>query len=131
MKKTLTKDVIAKIQNYLGGCSQKVICRYLGVSTQTLSQNIEKDFSKIADSEIGKRLDTFLHLLEFTKSDAALSPGVLHRLLTLPAYEYQGWKIDVVSAIHSGVGKEKALKIFKQAVDVLQRPIDKQPSKQP
>lgn len=124
----LTKDVVERIQSYLGNCSQKVICRYIGVTTVALSQNIEKEFSAILDNKVGRRLDVLLYVLECAKKDATLESGILHRLLTLPAFEdREGWKIDVVTAIHQDDRKEMLVEIFQRAVQQLRKPVDKNP----
>jgi len=128
MGRPLTKDVIARIQNYLGDCSQKVICRYIGVTPVALSQNIEKEFPAILDNKVGRRLDALLYLLECAKKDGTLESGVLHRLLTLPAFEdREGWKIDVITAIRQDDRKEMLVEIFQRAVQLLRKPVDKNP----
>jgi hypothetical protein len=128
MKNIITRDVVARVGLYLGECSQKVICRYLGITTVALSQNIERPFSEILENKVGKRLDSLLFLLECIKKDETLDSGTVHRLLTLPAFpDKEGWKIDVVSAIHEDYEKAMLVEIFQRAVDMLRRPVDKVP----
>ena len=124
----LTKDVVSAIQGYLGDCSQKVVCRYLGVTTVAMSQNILTSFSDILDNKVGRRLDVLLYVLESAKNDATLESSALHRLLTLPSLtDESGWEIDVVSAIHNDASKEMALKIFNESIRMTRKPVDNGP----
>lgn len=128
MRTPSTRDVVEKIQCYLGNCTQKVICRYLGVSNVALSQNIEREFATILDNKVGKRLDALLYVLECAKKDQSLEAGMLHRLLTLPAQkDRDGWKIDVISAIHQDDQKEMLVEIFQSALHQLRKTFDKAP----
>lgn len=130
MKDIFTRSVVNRISNLLGDCSQKVICRYIGVTTVALSQNIDRPFSEILNNKVGSRLDSLLYLLECTKKDESLDVSITHRLLTLPAYkEKDGWKIDVVSAIHQDADKTYLLEIFNCAVSILRKPVDSAPAK--
>ena len=128
MKTVITRDVVNTICQYLGDCSQKVVCRYLGVTPVALSQNIERNFAEILDNRVGKRLDTLLYLLECVKKDETLEPGMLHRLITLPAYKGKdSWKIDVATAIHEEYDKDMVIEVFLHALKQLRRPVDKRP----
>ena len=128
MQNLTTRVVVEHIQGYLGGCSQKVICRYLGVTTVALSQNIEKPFTEILENKVGSRLDSLLFLLECVKHDQTIDASLLHRLLTLPAYKGKdGWEIDVVSAIHEDYPPKKLVEIFQRAVEVLRKPFEQTP----
>ena len=128
MKAASTRDVVERINQYLGGTSQKVLCRYIGVTPVALAQNIEKDFASILDNKVGRRLDALLFLLECAKKDETLEAGTLHRLITMPAFlRKDGWKIDVATAIHEDDPKEMLVEIFQKAVDQLRKPMDKQP----
>jgi hypothetical protein len=128
MNTVTTRNVVEKICQYLGDCSQRVLCRYLGVTTVALSQNIERQFSEIIDNRVGKRLDALLYLLECVKKDETLEPSTLHRLITLPSYpDKSGWKIDVASAIHEEYAKEVIVEVFLRALEQLRRPVDKNP----
>lgn len=124
----MTRTVVERIQAYLGDCSQKVLCRYLGITAVALSQNIETTFEEIIDNKVGRRLDSFLYLLECVKKDETLDPATLHRLVTLPSYpDKSGWKVDVVSAIHEDYDKEKLVEIFLAAIAKVRKPVDKTP----
>lgn len=128
MKKASTRDVVERISHYLGDCSQKVICRYIGVTQVALAQNIEKDFSLILDNKVGRRLDALLFLLECAKKDETLEPSILHRLITLPALtRNDGWQVDVATAIQEDDSKEVLVEIFQKAVEHLRKPLDKKP----
>ncbi|MEK6625227.1 MAG: hypothetical protein AABY86_09680 [Bdellovibrionota bacterium] len=128
MKKITTRDVVNKVCHYLGDCSQKVVCRYLGVTPVALSQNIERNFYEILDNRVGKRLDALLYLLECVKKDETLEPAMLHRLITLPAYKGKdSWKIDVATAIHEEHEKDMIIEVFLCALQQLRRPVDKKP----
>ena len=128
MKGILTRDVVDRISLLLGGSSHKVIARYIGVTTVALSQNIERPFSEILDNKVGKRLDSLLYLLECVKKDESLDVSIIHRLLTLPAYKGKdGWKLDVVSAIHEEADKEMLVEMFLAAVSAIRKPVDKAP----
>jgi hypothetical protein len=128
MKKAMTRDVVDRISQYLGDCSQKVICRYIGVTPVALAQNIERDFASILDNKVGRRLDALLFLLECAKKDETLEPSMLHRLITLPAFTGKdGWKVDVATAIHEDDSKEMLVEVFQKAVEQLRKPVDKKP----
>lgn len=128
MESVTTRDVVDQIQKYLGGCSQKVICRYIGVTTVALSQNIETDFKSILENKVGRRLDALLYLLECIKTDETLEPSMIHRLLTLPAFKGKdGWKIDVVTALHEDDSKKMLVEIFQVAVKQLRKPLEVKP----
>lgn len=128
MKTIMTRAVVERIQAYLGDCSQKVLCRYLGITTVALSQNIETKFEEIIDNKVGRRLDSLLYLLECVKKDETLDAATLHRLVTLPSYpDKSGWKVDVASAIHEDYDKEKLVEIFLSAIAKVRRPVDKNP----
>ncbi len=128
MKSLTTRVVVEKIQSYLGDCSQKVICRYLGVTTVALSQNIERPFAEILENKVGSRLNALLFLLECVKKDETLDAPILHRLLTLPAFVSKDeWEMDVVSAIHEDYPPEMLVEIFLCAVRELRRPVDQTP----
>lgn len=128
MKQAVTRDVVECIRRYLGGCSQKAVSRYIGVTDVALAQNIEKDFASILDNKVGRRLDALLYLLECAKKDETLEPSMLNRLLTLPAFKRNdGWLIDVVTAIQEDDQKEMLVEIFQKAVDQLRKPVDKKP----
>lgn len=130
MKDISTRAVVDRISHLLGDCSQKVVAHYIGVTTVALSQNIERPFAEILDNKVGSRLDSLLYVLECVTNDASLETGVIHRLLTLPAYkDKDGWKTDVISAIHEGADKNLLLEMFKHAVNTLRKPVDKLPSK--
>ena len=126
----LTRQVIERIQSYLGDCSQKVIARYIGVTPVALSQNIEKPFALIIENKVGARLDSLLFLLECIQPDETLDASTLHRLLTLPAFkDRSGWKLDVVSAIHEDYEKTMLFEIFQRAVEALRKPVKQTPIK--
>jgi len=128
MKTATTRDVVDRISEYLGDCSQKVICRYIGVTPVALAQNIERDFTSILDNKVGRRLDALLFLLECAKKDETLESSTLHRLITLPAFTRKdGWKIDVATAIHEDNSKEMLVEVFQKAVEQLRKPVDKKP----
>jgi hypothetical protein len=128
MKVLTTRVVVERIQSYLGDCSQKVICRYLGVTTVALSQNIERPFAEILENKVGSRLNALLFLLECVKKDETLDAPILHRLLTLPAYASKdGWEIDAVSAIHEDCPPEMLVEIFLRAIETLRKPVDQTP----
>lgn len=128
MSKYSTRVVVERIQRYLGDCSQKVVCRYLGVTAVALSQNIERPFNEIWDNKVGLRLKALLYLLECVKKDETLEVATLHRLLTLPAYKSkEGWMVDVVSAIHEDYPPEMLVEIFNKALHKLRRPVDQVP----
>ena len=130
MGRVTTRNVVEKIQEYLGQCSQKVICRYLDVTPVALSQNIERDFPEIMDNKVGHRIGSLLYVLECAKKDATLEAPILHRLLTLPAFKNkEGWKIDVVTGIHQEYPKEILVEIFLKAVGALRKPVDNRPVK--
>lgn len=128
MKNVTTREVVDRISQLLGGSSQKLIARYIGVTTVALSQNIERPFAEIIDNKVGSRLDSLLFLLECVKNDESLDVAIIHRLLTLPAYKGEdGWKLDVVSAIHEDADKHILIEIFQHAVNAIRKPIDKIP----
>lgn len=130
MGKVTTRKVVEQIQEYLGDCSQKVICRYLDVTPVALSQNIERNFSEIINNKVGERLDSLLYVLECAKKDATLEAPILHRLLTIPAFpDKEGWKVDVITGIHQNYPKEILVEVFLKAVDILRKPVDKKPVK--
>jgi hypothetical protein len=130
MRDTPTRSVVNRISNLLGDCSQKVICRYIGVTPVALSQNIDRPFSEILNNKVGSRLDSLLYLLECSEIDKSLDVSIIHRLLTLPAYkEKDGWKIDVVSAIHQDADKKVLHEIFNHAVSILRKPVGSTPAK--
>lgn len=128
MKKIMTREVVDTVSNYLGGCPDKVISRYIGVSAVWLSKNIEKPFSEILENKVGKRLDALLYLLECARKDETIDASNIHRLLTLPAFvDKDGWKVDVVSAIHAEYDKGMLIEIFQRALESLRKPLDKVP----
>lgn len=128
MTSPTTRVVVERVQGYLGNCSQKVICRYLGVTPVALSQNIERPFSEILDNKVGSRLNALLYLLECVKKDETLEAPTLHRLLTLPAFPTKdGWDLDVVSALHEGYPPKLLVEVFQRAVDALRKPVDSTP----
>ncbi len=128
MKSPTTRVVVERVQSYLGDCSQKVICRYLGVTPVALSQNIERPFNEILDNKVGSRLNALLFLLECAKKDETLEAPILHRLLTLPAFPTkEGWDLDVVSALHEDYPHKVLVEVFQRAVDVLRKPVDQTP----
>jgi hypothetical protein len=130
MSNLSTRVVVDRISQLLGDSSQKVIARYIGVSTVALSQNIERPFSEIIDNKVGKRLDSLLYVLECARNDETLDAPVIHRLLTLPAYKGpDGWKLDVISAIHEDADKAMLVEMFSSAIAVLRKPVDKSPAK--
>ena len=130
MKTISTKAVVGRISHLLGDSSQKVICRYIGVTPVALSQNIERTFTDILANKVGSRLDSLLHLLECVKKDETLDAGTIHRLLTLPAYKGKDdWKIDVISAIQEDADKTMLHEIFMHALKVLRKPVEKEPAK--
>ncbi len=128
MNQLLTRVVVERIQNYLGDCSQKVVCRYLGVTPVALSQNIERPFSEIYDNKVGLRLKALLYILECSKKDETLEVATIHRILTLPAFKGKdGWMLDVVSAIHDEYPSEMLVEVFNHALTKLRKPIDQVP----
>jgi len=130
MKTVLTREVVDRISLLLGDSSHKVIARYIGVSAVALSQNIERPFKEILHNKVGKRLDSLLFLLECVKNDESLDTPIIHRLLTLPAFkDKDGWKVDVITAIHEEYEKPKLIEIFQKAIEVLRKPVEKNPAK--
>jgi hypothetical protein len=130
MKNVLTREVVDRIRLLLGDSSHKIIARYIGVSTVALSQNIERPFKEILDNKVGKRLDSLLFLLECVRNDESLDIPIIHRLLTLPAFkDKDGWKVDVVSAIHEEYDKSMLIEVFQKAIEVLRKPVEKTPVK--
>ena len=128
MKNVTTREVVDRISQLLGGSSQKLIARYIGVTTVALSQNIERPFAEIIDNKVGSRLDSLLFLLECVKNDESLDVAIIHRLLTLPAFKGRdGWKLDVISAIHEDADKLMLIEIFQHAVNSIRKPVDKVP----
>lgn len=128
MKSLTTRVVVERVQSYLGDCSQKVICRYLGVTPVALSQNIERPFNEILDNKVGSRLNALLFLLECVKKDETLEAPILHRLLTLPAFPAKdGWDLDVVSALHEDYPPKVLVEVFQRAVDALRKPVEPTP----
>lgn len=128
MRNVTTREVVDRISQLLGDSSQKVIARYIGVTTVALSQNIERPFAEIIENKVGSRLDSLLFLLECVKNDESLDVAIIHRLLTLPAFKGRdGWKLDVISAIHEDADKLMLIEIFQHAVNVIRKPVDKVP----
>lgn len=127
MKTILTRDVVDNLAAFLD-CPQKVLCRYLGITPVALSQNIERPFKDILENKVGKRLDNFLFLVDCIKKDSTLDSAVIHNVLALPSYVGKdGWKIDVISAMHEEYEKEMLVEIFFQALATLRERFDKKP----
>jgi hypothetical protein len=130
MKNVSTREVVDRIRFLLGDSSHKFVARYIGVSTVALSQNIERPFKEILDNKVGKRLDSLLYLLECVQSDESLDTPIIHRLLTLPAFKAKdGWKVDVITAIHEEYDQPMLVEIFQKAIEVLRKPVEKIPVK--
>jgi len=56
-----------------------------------------------------------------------LDAGIVHRALSLPALEKDGWKIDAISALHEDCSKELLVEIFKKALDIMRERFDRSP----
>ncbi len=127
MKSILTRDVVANLKDFLK-CPQKVLCDYLGISQVALSQNIERPFKLILENKVGKRLNTFLFLIDCIKKDSTLDAATIHRVLALPSYEMKdGWKIDAITALHDDCNEEILVEIFNMSLMVLRARFDKKP----
>lgn len=127
MKTIYTRDVADNLTTFLE-CPQKVLCRYLGVTPVALSQNIERPFKEILENKVGKRLDNLLFLVDCIKKDSTLDASIIHRVLVMPSHQGKdGWKIDVVSAIHEDYDKEMLVEIFFHALATLRGQFDKKP----
>jgi hypothetical protein len=127
MENILTREVVANLTDFLK-CPQKILCRYLGISPVALSQNIEKPFKSILNNKVGKRLDTFLFLVDCIKKDSTLDAAIIHRVLTVPSYEMKdGWKIDAITALHDECDKEMLVEIFNSSLLTLRERFDKKP----
>jgi hypothetical protein len=114
-----THDILERIKADLGGCSNKVICRYLGVKQANLIDHLEEDFDSTASSVVGQRLRALAFVLKIAKQCGVTGPGALHRTLNLPALEIKdGWKIGVIEGIQNDASSENLIKILKNALTV-------------
>ena len=127
MQKIMTNQIELRIEQYLD-CSQKVLCRYLGVSPQALIENCEKPINDILNNKVGKRLDLLLYLIECAQKDATIDSSNIHKILIHQAFKGKdGWKVDCITAIHEEYDKEVLFEVFQKSLEDLRSKFDKTP----
>ena len=114
-------DKICRIQRLLGGCSHKVVCRYLGIRPTELSNCLDNMVTDEHENKLTYRLELLLWAIEGAHVMRCISePARLHRYLTLPApSQDDGWKLDIVTGIHKDLSKDDLGKIIEQALNEL------------
>jgi hypothetical protein len=112
-------SIVERIRSDLGGCSKKVICRYLGIKQEELTSHLGENSEPITTSKVGQRLRALDFVLKIAKQSGVTEPGALHRALTRPAFEEKdGWKIGVIMGIQNDASPEILTKILKNALTI-------------
>lgn len=115
----ITADIENRLEKYLK-CSQKVLCRYLGVSPQALIENHEKPFQEIIHNKVGKRLNLLHFVIECAEKDKTIDSNNIHRILIHPAFkDKHGWKVDCITAIHEEYDREVLFEVFLKSLEDL------------
>lgn len=123
----ITAEIENRLEKYLQ-CSQKVLCRYLGVSPQALIENNEKPFKEIINNKVGKRLDLLLYLIECAEKDQTIDAKNIHRILIHPSFkDKHGWKVDCITAIHEEYDREVLFEVFLKSLEDLRSKFDRKP----
>lgn len=127
MAHIMTFEIEARIKDYLK-CSQKVLCRYLGVSPQAIIENSERPFKDIMSNKVGKRLDLLLYLVECAQKDQTLGSHNIHKILIHPSFlDKDGWKVDCVTAIQEEYDREVLFEVFQKSLQSLRSKLDRNP----
>lgn len=115
----ITADIENRLEKYLK-CSQKVLCRYLGVSPQALIENHEKPFQAIQGHKVGRRLTLLNYVIDVAERDKTIDSSNIHRILIHPAFkDKHGWKVDCITAIHEEYDRDVLYEVFLKALEDL------------
>ena len=102
--KSLTAgQVVDRISECLGNCSQKVISSLIAVSETALSQARKRALEAATEHKVGSRLMSLLYVVETLTKDETLNPDAILKVLVTPCAPLEnGSYLDVSSAIQLG-----------------------------
>jgi hypothetical protein len=96
-------QVVDRVSECLGKCSQKVIASLIAVSETALSQARKRVLEDATDHKVGSRLMSLLYVVEtLTKDETLNADAILKVLITPCSPQENGSYLDVSSAIQLG-----------------------------
>jgi hypothetical protein len=132
--KSLTvAQVVDRISECLGSCSQKVIASLIAVSETALSQARKRAVDDPTDRKVGSRLMNLLYVVETLTKDETLNADAILKVLVTPCSPQEnGSYLDVASAIQLGTVSntqlldiaDAALKHLRSRYEADKRPAD-------
>ena len=132
--KSLTvAQVVDRISECLGNCSQKVLSSLIAVSETALSQARKRSLGLATEHKVGSRLMSLLYVVETLTKDETLNPDAILKVLVTPcAPQENGSYLDVASAIQLGTVSntqlldiaDAALKHLRSRYEADKRPAD-------
>ncbi len=134
MNKSLTvAQVVDRVSECLGKCSQKAISSLIGVSETALSQARKRPLEAATEHKVGSRLMSLLYVVETLTKDETLNTAAMFKVHVTPcAPQENGSYLDVASAIQLGTvanGQlleiaDAALKHLRSRYEADKRPVD-------
>jgi hypothetical protein len=126
-------QVVDRISECLGNCSQKVISSLIAVSETALSQARKRAVDDPTDRKVGSRLMSLLYVVETLTKDETLNADAILKVLVTPCSPQEnGSYLDVASAIQLGTVSnaqlldiaDAALKHLRSRYEADKRPAD-------
>jgi hypothetical protein len=103
IKSLTVGQVVDRISECLGNCSQKVISSLIAVSATALSQARKRSLEAATEHKVGSRLMSLLYVVETLTKDETLNPDAILKVLVTPCSPQEnGSYLDVASAIQLG-----------------------------
>ncbi len=104
MNKSLTVgQLVDRISECLGNCSQKAVASLIAVSETALSQARKRPLEAATEHKVGSRLMSLLYVVETLTKDETLNAAAMFKVLVTPcAPQENGSYLDVSSAIQLG-----------------------------
>ena len=133
MNKPLTVgQIVDRVSECLGNCSQKAVASLIAVSETALSQARKRPLEAATEHKVGSRLMSLLYVVETLTKDETLNPAAMFKVLVTPcAPQENGSYLDTASAIQLGTSNDQlldiadaALKHLRSRYEADKRPVD-------